>query len=122
MLITGHLIAQWNVQRFIYALVMLTGVAAFFLGLIFFIVDTQPQVVWLTILLTSLVFYILIQGVQTASSFRSLPFGPDPRPRLQRILSPPEYLVEENRSRHVMFERQNLVAGVYKLCKDQGYV
>ena len=42
---TDNLIAWWNIQRFLYAFVMLTGVASFFLGLISFIIDTQPVAV-----------------------------------------------------------------------------
>ena len=42
----------------------ITGVGSFFLGLIFFIIDTQPVAVWVTILLISLISYILTQGIK----------------------------------------------------------
>ena len=105
-----------------YALVMLTGVASFFLGLIFFIIDTQPVAVWLTILLASLLSNALIQAVKAVSSRAFLQFGPDNRPWFRRIFSTPEYFAEEKRSRDVMARRQQVVAVVYKFCSDLRFV
>jgi hypothetical protein len=47
---------------------MINGVASFFFGLIFFIIDTQPVAVWVTILLISVVSTGLIQTVKVVSS------------------------------------------------------
>ena len=101
---------------------MLTGVASFFLGLILFIIDTQPVAVWVTILIASLISYALIQGIKAVSSYGFLQFGPDSRSLFQRLFSPPDYFAEEKRSREVMIRRQKAVAAMYKLCSDQGFV
>ena len=122
LLITGNLIAQWNIQRFVYALVMLTGVASFFLGLIFFIIDTQPVAVWVTILLTSPISYSMIQGVKAVSSRRFLQFGPDSRSLFQQIFSTPDYFAEEKQYRAGMVRRQQSMAFMYKLCSDQRFI
>jgi hypothetical protein len=101
---------------------MLTGVASFFLGLIFFIIDTQPFAVWFTIILTSFISYILIQLVKTVSSRRFLQFGPDSRPFLRRMLSTPDYFAEEKKSKDVMLRRQQVVEVMYKFCSDRRFV
>lgn len=101
---------------------MLSGVASFFLGLIFFIIDTQPVVVWVTILLISLVSTGLIQTVKMVSSLGFLQFGPDSRSFYRRIFSPPHYFAEEKRSREVMVRRQQAVAVMYRFCSDQRFV
>ena len=123
LLMTGNLIVQWNSQRLVYALVMLSGVASFFLGLICFIIDTQPIAVWVTILVASLISYSLIQAVKMVSSRRFLHFGTDPRRSfLQRIFSTPDYFAEGERSRDIMGRRQQAVAVMYKFCSDQRFV
>lgn len=104
LLITGNLIARWNIQRFVYALVMLTGVVVFFLGLI------------------SLISYSLIQTVKAVSSLGYLHFGRDHRSFLRRIFSEPDYFAEEKRSREASAKRQQVVAAMYKLCSDQRFV
>ena len=122
MLITGNLIAQWNIQRFVYAFMMLTRVGSFFIGLIFFIIDTQPVAVWVTILLISIISYILIQGVKAVSSCGFLQFGPDSQSFIQQMFSTPDYVAEEERSRDAMKRRQKVVAVMYKLYSDQEIV
>jgi hypothetical protein len=122
LLITGNHIARWNIQRFAYVSVMINGVASFFFGLIFFIIDTQPVAVWITILLISVVSTGLIQTVKAVSSLGTLQFGSDSRSFFRRIFSPPDYLAEEKRSREVMARRQQAVAVMYKFCSDQGFV
>ena len=110
MFLTGNLIARWNTQSFIYALVMLGGVAVFFLGLIFFILDTQPRVVWLTILLTSCITYFLIQGVQAICGYlvsRGL------RSPLRDCMAPNDYLAEERKSKKAMRRRERMLSVAY---------
>jgi len=119
LLVTGNLIAQWNIQRFAYVSVMVSGVASFFLGLTFFIIDTQPVAVWVTILIISLVSTGLIQTVLMVSSRRFLQFGPDSRSLFQRIFSTPDYFAEEKHYRAGMARRQQAVAFMYKFCSDR---
>jgi hypothetical protein len=131
LLITGNLIAQWNIQGLVNTFVMSTGVMSFFLGLIFFIIDTQPFAVWVTILIISLTCNTLIVAAKDVSSsgFLDLEFSLDSQSlsqRIQRFFS--TLLVDtgiekrKKRSRDVMFERQRVVAVMYKLCSDRSFV
>ena len=101
---------------------MISGVASFFLGLIFFIIDTQPFAVWATILAISVASTALIQTVKVVSSLGFLQFGPDSRPLLRRIFLPPNYFTEEKTSRDVLVRRQQAVALMYTFCSAQGFV
>ena len=79
MFIVGHTISRWNVQSFVYSLLMLAGVEVFFLGLIFFLIDTQPRVVWLTTILISCFAYLFtkltvaVVGVFSVNARRESP-------------------------------------------------
>jgi hypothetical protein len=113
MFVTGSQIARWNTQSFVYALVMIAGVGVFFLGLLFFIIDSQPRVVWLTTLLISGIAYILIVGVQLfcgfLASIRSLPSA-------RRFTFTPHSLTIERRHRKIMCERAHYLLTVYEAC------
>jgi len=129
--ITGNLIAQWNSRGFVNALVMATGVISFFLGLSFFIIDTQPIAVWLTILLTSLISYALIAVIKDVSSSGLLDlveFGHDSRSLSKRFRQFISILIDnaiegkKKKSRDVMLERQRVVGVIYKLCSDRSFM
>ena len=66
MFITGRLIIGRNLHSIMQALVMWAGVAVFFPGLVFFIIDTQPQAIWVTVLSISARSYLFSLGVQYA--------------------------------------------------------
>ncbi|KAF8520022.1 hypothetical protein BU17DRAFT_65666 [Hysterangium stoloniferum] len=69
MRITSKHIRRWNRQSAIYTLVMQLGIACFWLGLLFFLIDTQNIEIWLTVLLIAVVAYILIFGVEALGSW-----------------------------------------------------
>lgn len=120
MLITGELISRWNTQSFIYALVMLVGLAVFFLGLIFFMIDTQPRVVWLTILLISCTSYLMIQAVQAAGARGYMPFHRAlSRSPLQRLTSRPAFLKERYEWQAAMRRREEVLSVVYEACTSE---
>jgi len=110
---------SWNFHSNMQILVMWTGVFVFFLGLVFFIIDTQPRVIWVTVLSISTSSYFLLMGLQGVlhmvyAARQAVP-GLARQPWFRRFL----YLSSQSlpgRSRAFMANRQRVLLMVMYAC------
>jgi len=112
MFTTSHLIMSRNLHSNMQILVMWTGVFVFFLGLVFFIIDTQPRVIWVTVLSISTSSSFLLVGLQGVLR------------RVYAARQPAIYHLASQgllgRSRALMAERQRVLLMVLFACLDRG--